>query len=250
MDDRQKSILTAIIEEHINTAAPVSSSTIVEKYDFDLSPATIRHEMAALEKENFINQPHTSAGRAPTDRGYRFYLDYLINKANLTPREKQLLDELVALQDEARFARFAATLLAHLSRNLAISAFPERETAWNAGLANLLKEPEFCQSASEVGALAEKVEHLVEDNFHQVESARPGQVQIYVGEENPYLQAANCAMIVSSLELPNGSRGVVALIGPKRMKYAKNVSLMEYLTKLISGPFIIIVAATTLNVFI
>ena len=78
--DRQKDILDKIIQEYISSAEPVPSQSLEKKYDFGLSPATIRGEMHKLTEEGFLYQPHTSAGRVPTDKGYRFFVDNLLNK--------------------------------------------------------------------------------------------------------------------------------------------------------------------------
>lgn len=76
-DDRKNQILSAIIEHFVQTAEPVGSKTIILTYNFNVSPATVRNDMAELEEQGLIMQPHTSAGRVPTDKGYRFYVDEL-----------------------------------------------------------------------------------------------------------------------------------------------------------------------------
>ena len=80
LDKRKKEILDIIIKEHIKTASPVGSNIVVEKYKLDLSPATVRNEMAALEKMDLIVQPYTSAGRVPTELAYRLFLENIKNK--------------------------------------------------------------------------------------------------------------------------------------------------------------------------
>lgn len=87
MDDRKKRILQAIIEEYINTAEPVSSGSIVNKYGLNLSSATIRNEMSNLEKVGYIEKPHTSSGRVPSAKGYRLYVDELLNDNNISLEE-------------------------------------------------------------------------------------------------------------------------------------------------------------------
>ena len=83
LNDRKKEILQAIIEEYIQTAEPVSSNAIVQKYNLDYSSATVRNEMADLEKLGFLDKPHTSAGRVPSAKGYRFYVDELLKEDNI-----------------------------------------------------------------------------------------------------------------------------------------------------------------------
>ena len=94
MNDRKKQILQAIIEEYIQTAEPVSSNAIVQKYNLDYSSATVRNEMADLEKEGFLDKPHTSAGRIPSAKGYRFYVDELLKEDNIS------LEEVIYIQSK------------------------------------------------------------------------------------------------------------------------------------------------------
>lgn len=94
LNDRKKQILQAIIEEYIQTAEPVSSNAIVQKYNLDYSSATVRNEMASLEKEGFLDKPHTSAGRIPSAKGYRFYVDELLKEDNIS------LEEVVYIQSK------------------------------------------------------------------------------------------------------------------------------------------------------
>lgn len=93
LTDRKKRILKAIIEEYINTAEPVSSGAIVENYIPDCSSATIRNEMAELEQLGYIEKPHTSAGRIPSVKGYRFYVDELLNDDNISLEEIEYIKE-------------------------------------------------------------------------------------------------------------------------------------------------------------
>ena len=92
LSDRQKHILQIIIEDYIATAEPVGSRTIARKYNLGISPATIRNEMSDLELLGFVEQPHTSAGRIPSGKAYRYYVDSLIKPSNLTPNDIALID--------------------------------------------------------------------------------------------------------------------------------------------------------------
>lgn len=85
LDERKRKILRAVTDDYISSAEPVGSRTIARKYDLGLSPATIRNEMADLEEEGYLQQPHTSAGRIPSDRGYRYYVNSLLSQRSLTP---------------------------------------------------------------------------------------------------------------------------------------------------------------------
>ena len=109
LEDRKKKVLEAIILDYIATAEPVGSRTITKKYDLGVSPATIRNEMADLEDMGLIEQPHTSAGRIPSQIGYRYYVDYLMEKETLTNEikkyiRKSLHEEIKAKEDQVRRA--------------------------------------------------------------------------------------------------------------------------------------------------
>ncbi|MHB8918122.1 MAG: heat-inducible transcriptional repressor HrcA [Desulfocucumaceae bacterium] len=91
MDTRKQQVLLAIITDFISTAEPVGSRTIARKFDLGVSPATIRNEMSDLEELGFIEQPHTSAGRVPSQMGYRYYVDFLMKKKNLTSQEEEII---------------------------------------------------------------------------------------------------------------------------------------------------------------
>jgi len=93
LNDRKKQILKAVIEEYISVAEPISSGTIVEKYDLGFSSATIRNDMADLEQEGYLEKPHSSSGRIPSVKGYRFYVDELLNDENISLEEIQYIKE-------------------------------------------------------------------------------------------------------------------------------------------------------------
>lgn len=99
LNDRDKSILQAIINDYILTAEPVGSRTVSKKYDFDLSSATIRNIMADLEESGFLRQPHTSAGRVPTDKGYRFYVDLLLELRGFSKRKSDSIEKKYKLKE-------------------------------------------------------------------------------------------------------------------------------------------------------
>lgn len=124
-EDRRLAVLRAIVEDYVQTREPVGSKTLVERHALGVSPATIRNDMAALEEEGFIAQPHTSAGRVPTDKGYRLFVDRLSTVKPLSPAEKRaiqtLLDGAVDLDDVIdRTVR----LLAQLTRQVAVVQYP------------------------------------------------------------------------------------------------------------------------------
>ena len=92
LDERKLTVLRAIVEDYVSTTEPVGSKALVDRHNLGVSPATIRNDMAVLEEQGFIPQPHTSAGRVPTDKGYRLFVDRLSNVKPLSAAERRAID--------------------------------------------------------------------------------------------------------------------------------------------------------------
>lgn len=130
LDDRKRKILEAVIEEYNATAEPVSSSKIASDYGLDYSPATIRNEMASLEELGYLEQPHTSAGRIPSSKGYRLYVDSIMKEKNLTVKEKENIDAILQ-GDIAKFESLmkeASNILSRLTNYASIAIGPDMES--------------------------------------------------------------------------------------------------------------------------
>jgi heat-inducible transcriptional repressor len=130
LDDRKLAVLRAIVQDYVSTEEPVGSKTLVDRHNLGVSPATIRNDMAVLEEEGYIAQPHTSAGRVPTDKGYRLFVDRLAGVRPLTPAERkaiqQFLDSAVNLDD---IVDRTVRLLAQLTRQVAVVQYPTLSTS-------------------------------------------------------------------------------------------------------------------------
>jgi len=235
MESRQELILSSVIREYVDSAIPVSSSLLVEKYDFNLSPATIRFEMSELENDGYLYQPHISAGRIPTDKGFRYFVDVLMEDKELSQREQRSLQiELLKLKAQNKMlARTTAKLLAAMSGNLAVSGVIDSDDFYKAGIQKLLSQPEFndLDSISKIAEVVDYLDESLEELSNELKNKT--EVEIYIGEENPICGADECSMVVSKYNLKNGEEGLLAIIGPKRMKYSRNVSLIDYLKKLL-----------------
>ena len=138
LNDRKKRILQAIVEEYIETTEPVSSSTIVNKYEMDFSSATIRNEMAELENIGYLDKPHTSAGRVPSAKGYRFYVDELLKDDNISLEEikyiqSKLETKVNAIED---LTKIATTTLSEITHYTTVSIGPQTTN-------NLIEEIKF-----------------------------------------------------------------------------------------------------------
>ncbi len=125
MDERKQKILQSIINDYISTAEPVGSRTLAKKYNLQVSPATIRNEMADLEELGFIEQPHTSAGRIPSDLGYRYYVDYLMEQRKVSEFEADIIvTNFSVIKDLSNLIKQASTTLAALTNYTAIVFAP------------------------------------------------------------------------------------------------------------------------------
>lgn len=259
MNDRQKQVLSAVVELYTETALPVGSQALLEHADFDVSSATLRSDMVALEEGGYLYQPHISAGRIPTDAGYRIYVEEMMGEAPLSRRDQERLQkELLQLRAKhTRLGRTTAKLLSALSGNLAVSGIvrkPARHTSdgtedvggdefYDFGMKELIEKPEF-REVDELCRLVETLDSLDEKLDGIMLKLKGGETHIFIGNENPIAGIDNCSMIVAPYQNKEGEQGILAIIGPKRMEYAKNKSLIEYMKKLLNSSAVVIIAST------
>jgi heat-inducible transcriptional repressor len=245
LSDRQKRILSAVVREFTDTAVPVGSKHLVKKYDFDLSPATLRNEMNDLEESGYLFQPHTSAGRIPSDKGYRYFVENIMPDRDLSKAEqKKMQAELLKLKAKnTRLERTAAKLLSSLSGNLAITGAIGKDEFFDFGMRGLMDEPEF-REMDDLCRLAETLDFIDERVDQLIGKLRDNEVKIYIGKENPIKEISNCSMMVTPYRTKSGEKGILALIGPKRMRYAKNKSLIQYMKKLLGSSAVIIIVVS------
>lgn len=238
MDIRQQKILATIVKEFSESANPVGSQELVKKYHFKESSATIRNEMAILEKDGFIFQPHKSAGRVPTDKGYRFFVNELMRRFELSEKERRMLrDELHRLKiQHEQLGRSISQLVAKISGQAAFTLMPHETSS--SGLSHIVGEPELSDPKT-TKAVAELFDHL-ELHANKLFKTTNQSTEAFIGGESPMPVPKNMSLVVANIKLPGNKKGVIGILGPKRMAYAKNLSLLEYLSKLISGSAVII----------
>ncbi|HPN96674.1 MAG TPA: DeoR family transcriptional regulator [Candidatus Moranbacteria bacterium] len=242
MELRHKKILASVIEEYTNTAIPVGSKVLTEKYNFKISPATIRNDMVELEEKGYLYQPHISAGRIPTDKGYRYFVEEIMGEQKLSLAEqKKLQTEMLKLKAQNnRLSKTTAKLLSSMTGNLAITG--DKKESYDFGISELLSKPEF-REVDEFCKVAEVLDYIDENIESILKKVKVGETKIFIGKENPIKEISNCSMIVSPYKTKEGDKGILAIIGPKRMKYAKNKSLLDYMKKLLGTSAVIIIAA-------
>jgi transcriptional regulator of heat shock response len=242
MNTREEKILAAIVEEYTQTAIPVGSSVLVGKHKLDVSSATIRNDMMSLEEEGYLYQPHISAGRIPTDKGYRYFVEEIMKDDELSRQQQQKLQkEFLKLKAQnTRLTRTTAKLLSNMSGTFAISGNIEKDEFADFGMRELMEAPEF-KELDDVCRLAEALDYIDEKFDQLLKDVKVGETRIFIGKENPINEISNCSMMVAPYELKSGEKGILALIGPKRMRYAKNKSMIEYVKKLLGASMVLII---------
>lgn len=230
LKERQKSILDAVIQEYIETARPVASRGIMRKFKLDVSPATIRNEMGELDDLGYLEQPHVSAGRVPTDKGYRFYVDEVGEDKKVSRKNEQRATPHFIpphVREINEFFHETTKIMAELSHSFAVFGMPGRHNFEKSGFSEIMQEPEFADAefAREFGELADEFEDVF-DNFFQ-ELDRLSDPRAFIGGENPISSARHCGVVVSRMLVLEDQDGFMALIGPKRMDYRQNISLIN-----------------------
>lgn len=234
---RQEGILFAIIEEYAEMAAPVGSITLAKL--FQVSSATIRSEMAQLEAMGYIAQPHTSAGRVPTDSGYRYYVNTLSERPEVmqehlyansesrdlgsSERANRALEVRVSSQTRADFAiRGAVDSLVELTGNLGLATIGDQ--LYISGISRLFTQPEFLDS-ERVRAVAKLLDNLEP----WLREAAPGQaLNIFIGQENPIGKTSQVSLIISRFRSPYSDRSYIGVLGPTRQNYGRVMSLVRH----------------------
>lgn len=335
LDRRQQSILRFVVEQFVRTGNPVGSRVLARFGEEQVSPATIRNTMADLEELGYLTQPHTSAGRVPTDLGYRYYVDGLMPPSSIPLAEQQQIGDFfrsfggmvgTILEQTSRLLsqyshyigivttpRFESIVFRHISfvrqapgrvlvifvadgglvfnklltvegdysqeflekagrwvvdhfAGLSLTAVRARieellrhervqydllerqalffsrasfsggfegEDLYVEGATNLVKEPDF--------ATRERIEEILRAIEQKSALLRlldgclqGGGVQVVIGSENELKEIKGCSLVAGAYQFPDGSRGTIAVLGPKRMPYPRTIYLVDYISKQIN----------------
>lgn len=223
MTERQEQILHAIVEQYAEVASPVGSSLLAKV--FAVSSATIRADMAELERTGYITQPHTSAGRMPTDKGYRYYVNHLLEakESGLERRGERALTARVQHGGlPERTIRNAVDTLVELTHNLGLATIGNQ--LYMSGLSNLFGQPEFMS-----GSQVQQVAQLLDNLEPWLREAAPNEpLSVYIGRENPIGRSAGCSLIISRFHSPYSDRSYVGVLGPTRQSYRDVMQLVRH----------------------
>jgi heat-inducible transcriptional repressor len=228
MTERQEQILFAIVEQYAEVASPVGSSLLSKA--FGVSSATIRSEMAELEREDLIHQPHTSAGRVPTDKGYRYYVNRISEsqeQKQLTGRVERVLTARVlngGVPDTT--IRNAVDTLVELTHNLGLATLGNQ--MYMSGLSNLFSQPEFMDGGFNRPANIQQVASLLDNLEPWLRETAPNKpLSVYIGQENPIGRSAKCTLIISRFRSPYSDRSYIGVLGPTRQSYRDVMQLVR-----------------------
>ena len=224
-----------MIGRYIKTVSPVGSQYITEEHDLDVSPATVRNILADLEEEGYLTHPHTSAGRMPTQQGYRYYVDHLMNEIQLLEEEKRRIS-----QEYKRHARQLEDLMektsqviSDLTHYTSIVSLDDGDdykiickgTSYVVGYpdsTDILKIQAILRILEEKERLMELINRTLEKK-----------IEIYIGHEMALKDMESCSLAISHFE-KDGMKGRIAVLGPTRMQYDRVVSTLEYISQILS----------------
>ena len=226
MTDRQKAILAAIVEQYAEIAVPVGSVTLAKL--FGVSSATIRTEMARLEDMGYIAAPHTSAGRIPTDQGYRVYVNGITDAAmselpsGLDRGARTIEAHVNSHGDKAdRAIRSAVDSLVELTGNMGFATIG-RELYTN-GISRLFSQPEYIS-----GQHIQSVARLIDNIEPWLREAAPNEpLNVFIGSENPIGKSSGATLIISKFRSPFSDTSYIGVIGPTRQNYARTMHLVR-----------------------
>lgn len=222
MDQRLEKVLTHLIEDYIQTAEPVSSQALVRNHKLDVSSATIRNWFAVLDEEGYLIQPHTSAGRIPSDISYRWYVERL-GKPKISQSEQSLIQSAVSgIDDHSARIKNAAKACVELTKNAALVGTNSSDTYYT-GLTELFSQPEF-QDWSRVISMSSVLDQL-DFQLNKLRKKDFTTPEVLVGEECPFGDA--CGSILVSVR----DNSLLVMLGPIRMDYKKARNVLNYVSE-------------------
>jgi transcriptional regulator of heat shock response len=234
LEPRKKEVLFAVVREYVKTAEPVGSVTLIERYGFDLSSATIRNELAALEELGLIEQPHTSSGRIPSERGFQLFVDTVLASRSTGDergrKRKVRMPEVAQVPEEA--VKSVAKHIAEHANEAVIVAFGPRHLYYT-GLSHLFSQPEF-QEFGRVVRFSELIDRL-DDIVAEVHPRVGNDVTVWLGRKNPF--GSQCGTVVARCSVGGGAKGIVGILGPLRMDYERCIELVDTTQQLFAETF-------------
>ena len=238
LNKRRQVILSNLIEGYIKTASPISSAFLAKMGSFDFSPATIRNEFSELTNEGYLEQPHTSAGRIPTIKGYRYYVNELMEPKKIDRSLDKALSSIISkhFKDTSHLFYSLTNFVTQTSHNLVFTEMVEASQNTMLGLLELFNQPEFKehQNLKQVAKVIDRLEQDWQLFYEKLEETDGSSSIIFVGGEEPLFEKS-VSSIAARYNLPSGQTVMMMIIGPSRMNYSFNVSLLNRINDIIEG---------------
>jgi len=239
MSSRRLEILRAIVDEYVATQEPVGSKAIAERHGLGISPATIRNEMAVLEEEGLIKQPHTSAGRIPTDLGYRVFVDKLATVKPLSPAERRAIETfLEGSSDLEELLKKSVKLLADITKQVAVVTYPiigdSREKLAVSGTAHLAR------SGEDLGLTLSPILEALEEQvvLMRLLDEANSTVHVRIGREQMETNLQSTSLVTVGYGAESAQLGALGVLGPTRMDYAGSIAAVDAVARYV-GRFLI-----------
>ena len=238
MSSRRLEILRAIVDEYVATQEPVGSKSIADHHGLGISPATIRNEMAILEDEGLITQPHTSAGRIPTDRGYRVFVDKLATVKPLSTAERRAIETFLdSSNDLEELLKRSAKLLADITKQVAVVTYPilgeSREKLAISGTAHLAR------SGEDLGFTLSPILEALEEQvvlLRLLNEVHPT-IHVRIGSEQSETNLQSTSLVTVGYGADSSQLGAIGVLGPTRMDYAGSMAAVDAVARYV-GRFI------------
>ena len=233
LNKRQEDVLRTVVSSHVQSALPVGSTGVAGI--LGVSSATIRNVMAELEEMGYIRHPHTSAGRMPTDEGYRYYIDSLMQIRELSG---SIIDnimenyrrEVYSIED---VMERTSGLIADLTEYVEITAEPESERVYLGGTSHIIEQPEF-RDFKKLHTIFRCLEDKISMLHFLCDDADDDRLAISIGRENKLSNLKDCSVVSRGYKRRGRASGRLGVIGPKRMVYEKVVPMVEFLSEMVS----------------
>lgn len=225
MNIRQEQLLTLVIEKYIETAQPIGSKFLVSDAGLELSEATVRNELRELEEEGYLTHPHTSAGRIPTENGYKHYLSKIEwSKLKLNKKEGEILESFFTIEDIIQAKKNLSKSLAAITQETVIFAFTQHSIYYT-GLSNLFSKPEFVELGivGDVSQVFDRCEDCIPAFYNLVTE----DIKYFIGNEHPF------GNMLSAMSFKFGD-SLITLLSPLRTNYKHNYALLQVVKELLN----------------
>ena len=232
LGEREAAVLRLVVSDFIRTGEPVGSAAVGRRHRLGVSAATIRNDMAALEDAGYLNHPHTSAGRIPTDLGYRYYVDTIPRWPRLHDTKRRAIDRFFGepATDPDEVVRGTAVLLSRITHYGAVAQPPGSPHVILGGAANIAGEEAF-ERRETVRRLLELLEQE-EAMLRLLDAlADEGEVVVRIGGENPFAAMREASVVVAPYRRGPDRVGAIAVIGPTRMEYPGAMSAVREVSR-------------------